>query len=219
MEKLKTFAFTLNPRDGVTDEHLRKLEAYTRKHCEWYHVVTEKTGDQRHIHAGWILKNPSTRSNVSVYMKRMFDDLDPTEQRVMLQGLKVMYNEDFIKNYLDKDDDTVIVCSNLPEAGCLESYFPRKKAKLEAPRRLAYQQMMIDLEKLWHEHVPPHREKNTLNARDFLYDMQYNKRLIGLLDDKKLIQVSRWLVRWMNKAERCLTDLPPFEKEEGPGFH
>lgn len=219
MEKFKTFAFTLNPRDGVSTAHLLLIEKYTRKHCEYYHVITEKTGSQRHIHAAWILKSPVTRSHVSMYMKRMFSDLDPIEQKVMLQGLKVMYNKDFIESYMDKNDDTVVICSNLPEKGSLETYFPPKKEKAKPDRRLAYHQMMDDLEKLWHSHVSPHVEKNTANARDFLYDMQYNKRLIGLMDDKKLNQVSRWLVRWMNKAETCLLDLPPFEKEEGPGMY
>lgn len=220
MEKFKTFAFTLNPRNGVTDKQIEKIEKYSRAQCEYYHVITEKKGDQRHVHAAWVLKVPQTRSYVSVYMSRMFKDLEPDEKKVMLQGLKVMYNEDFIRNYMDKDDDTVVVCSCLPEAGYLESYFPPKKeAESRKTRQLAFHQMMIDLEKLWHEHVPPHLEKNTVNARDFLYDMQYSKRLIGLMDDKKCNQVSRWLVRWMNKAERCLLELPPFEKEEGPGMH
>lgn len=218
MDKFKTFAFTLRPRNGVTDEHLRKIEAYTRKKCEWYHVVTEKTGSERHIHAGWVLKDPSTRSNVATYMNRMFQSLDPDEKKVMNSGLKIMYNEDFIRKYLDKDDDTVVVCSCLPERGYLESYFPPRKV-VPVATRLAYHSQLTALESLWREHVAPHVEVNTANARDFLFDMQYSKRLIGIMDDKKLIQTSRWLVRWMNKADRCLLDMPPFEKEEGPGFH
>jgi len=45
--------------------------------------------------------------------------------------------------------------------------------------------------------------------------MQYEKRFIGLMDDKKLIQTVCWLVRWMLKANYCSLELPPFEKEEG----
>lgn len=219
--KGKTFAFTLRPRNGITNSDIVKMEKFVRSKCEYYHVITEKLDDERHIHAALILKSAMTRSDVSTYLKRMFKHLEPDEQKVMLQGLKVMYNSDFINNYLNKDDNTVVVASNLPEVGCLESYFtPKPPPKdVSLSRRLAFHSLMDELEKLWFEHVPPHLEKNTINARNFLFDMQYSKRLIGLMDDKRMVQTSRWLVRWMNKSERCSFELPPFEKEEGPGFH
>lgn len=222
MQKFKTFAFTLRPRDGVTDKQIQKLNKYIRNKCEYWHVITEKTDDERHVHAALVMKEPTTRSNISTYLSRMYKDLEDDEHKVMLSGLKIMYNEDFIRKYMDKDDDTVVVDSNLPEEGFLESYFPPKPKEegVKAKRQLAYHQYMKELEALWREHQPVHVEVNTENVRDFLFNMQYNKRLIGLIDDKKLIQVSKWLTRWMNKVEWCHTGfLPPFEHEEGAGHH
>lgn len=220
-EKFSTFAFTFRPRDGVTDKQIEKLVAYARKNCKWYHVITEKQDDERHIHCGLVLKNPASRSHVSVQLGRLYKDLETDEKKVMLQGLKVWYNEDWLEEYLNKDDDTVVIASCLPEKGCLESYFPVKKTKenTESRRRLQWHSYMIELEGYWRKYMPTHLEVNTATVRDFLFEMQYSKRVIGLMDDKKLIQVSRWFVRWWHKAERCLLDLPPFEKEEGPGFH
>lgn len=218
-QKGKTFAFTLRPRNGVSDNDIQKMEKFIKNKCEYWHLITEKEDDSRHIHAALILDKPMTRSDVSIYLKRMFKHLDPDEQKVMLQGLKVMYNVDFINHYLDKDDHTVVISTNLPEQGYLESYFTPKPLPSQQRKRLAYHSMMEELEALWYEHQSTHVDVNTANVRDFLYDMQYNKRVIGLMDDKKCNQVSRWLTRWMNKAERCLLELPPFEKEEGPGFH
>lgn len=220
MDKFKTFAFTFRPRDGVTDKQIEKICTYSSKQCEYYHVITEKKEDERHVHAAWVLKEPRARSYISVYLTRMFKELEPDEKSVMLSGLKVMYNNDWIGKYMNKGDDTVVVQTNLPEAGYLESYFPKKVVK-DAPqkKRLMWHSYMMELEGLWREHVSPLMEVNTSTVRDFLFEMQYSKRKIGLLDDKKLMQVSRWLTRWMNKAESCLLELPPFEKEEGPGMH
>ena len=220
MDKYKTFAFTLRPRDGVTDKQIEQICVYSRKNCEYYHVITEKTDDERHVHAAWVMKEPKARSNVATCLIRMFKELADDEKRVMQNGLKIMYNEDWLRKYMDKDDDTVVVTTNLPEAGYLESYFPKKKSQEPAvKKRLQWHSYMIELEGLWREYQSPHLDVNTARVRDFLFDMQYSKRRIGLLDDKKLIQVSRWFTRWMNKAESCLLELPPFEKEEGPGFH
>lgn len=79
---------------------------------------------------------------------------------------------------------------------------------------------MEQYEQLWRIHMSSLTEVNTSTVRDFLFDMQYNKRVIGLLDDKKLMQHARWFTRWFHKAESCPQSfLPPFETEEGPGIH
>lgn len=220
-DKFTTFAFTFRPRDGITDEQVSKLEKYVRKNCEYYHIITEKQHDERHVHCALVMKKPTTRSNVTVQLSRLYKDLEPDEKKVMVQGLKVWYNEDWLTKYLDKDDDTVVIASCLPEKGYLESYFPVKKTKEDKAvnRRLQWHSLMIELEGYWREYMPVHLEVNTMTVRDFLFELQYSKRVIGLMDDKKLLQVSKWFVRWWHKAERCVIELPVFEKEEGPGMH
>ena len=219
--KYLTWAFTLRPRDGVTDKQVEKMEKYLHNHAQYWKIITEKEGDQRHMHTAFVLKNPSSKSNVAVYLTRMYKDLDAEETAIMRQGLKIWYNKDFL-DYLDKDDDTVVISSNLPEVSHLEAFFPPKPVVL-APgqkKQLANHAMLENLEKLWMEHVPTHYVVNTENARNFMWSMMYEKRLIGvILDDKRIDQVSRALVRWMLKANTCTVPLPPFQVEEGEDVH
>lgn len=182
--------------------------------CDYYHVVTEKQGSQRHVHAGIVLKQPTTKSNLGVMVKRLFKDFDTAEQRVLLQGVKIMYNMDFIDHYLNKDDDTVVISTCLPEAGHMEKYFP-PKPNTDAVRTKKCSAYYHELEHLWYEHKQPHEEVNTMCVRDFLFKMMYSLRIIPVIrDDKTIIQTARHLCRWLNKSETSTIELPPFEKEE-----
>lgn len=205
-----TYAFTFRPRDGLTDPQLEKFCKYVRNRCTYYSVVTEKTGADRHLHAAMVMKEPCQRSNIATYLLRMYKDLDPEEKTVMQRGLKLWSSNEWL-DYLNKGDDTVKVMENLPEVGYMESLFPQiEKEK----KRMRGQQRMMDLEKLWYTYMPVHMEVNTENARDFLFQMMYKKRQIGLMDDKVVIQTAKHLVRWMNQVDKCTLRMPPFEDEE-----
>lgn len=211
--KVKSFAVTLNPLNGVDDGMVKRFEKWVRSKCEFYHVVTEKEGSRKHIHAGLFLKKEYSRSDLCVTLIRLFKSLNDDEKRVFRSGIKVMYNIDFIRNYLDKDDDTVVICSCLPEASHLEGYFPKREETKSTISR--HSKQYHELESLWNEHVPPGMEVNSLTCRNFLFDMMYNKRLINVIrDDKQIVQVSRHLTRWLHKATESTIELAPFEKEE-----
>lgn len=211
--KFSSFALTFRPLNGVSDDQVSVLSKWIRKRCEYYHIVTEKQGSERHVHAGIFLKKEMDRSNLAVLLSRLFPDLSASEKSVWLRGIKVMYNNDFIKNYLDKDDDTDIICSSLPEAGHLESFFPPIPAEaVKLPRHSLFYH---ELEALWLQHIPLGHEINTQTARDFLFDMMYNKRCINVIrDDKQIVQTARHLVRWLKKLSYSTIELAPFEKEE-----
>jgi len=210
----KTFAFTLRPLDGVTDEQIEKFVKWVKKHCEYYHVITEKESHERHIHAGVVLKFAKTRSNVGVMIKCLFKGLSVQEYKVLLGGIKIMYNDDFIRKYLNKDDHTVVIESCLPEAGTMESYYPPKPVDSTGTKRKcsAYYH---ELESLWYKFQEPHHEVNTMCVRDFLFKMMYSERCLPVIrDDKQIIQTARHLVRWILKKENSSIQLPPFESEE-----
>lgn len=215
--KFQTFAFTLRPRAGVTDAQIDKLCKYLKNHANWWKVITEKEGDARHVHAVWVMKTPCTRSHVLVYLTRMYKDLDPEEMAIMKKGLKIWYNKDFL-DYLNKGDDTVVVEENLPEVSYLESLFPDEPTT-KVEKKPFMHATMETYEKLWRLHQPVHVVVNTQNARDFLMSMQFEKRVIGLMTDQQMIQHSKWLVRWMVKANTYTQSLPPYELEEGVDCH
>lgn len=212
--KFTSFAFTLRPRDGITNADRDKFTAWAVKRSEYYSIVTEKLGSQRHVHAGLIFKVSVTRSNVCQLLKQLFSpSWSPEEIRVLFQGVKIMYNMDWIDNYLTKDDDTVLVAQCLPEAGHLESYFPSKPPPKERSPRCSIK--FHELEKLWYEHVPTWKEKNAANCRHFLWDIMYNKRIYPMVEeDRKQIQLSRNLSRWLNKEDECSFDIQLFPGEK-----
>lgn len=212
----RTYALTIRPQNGVTDDEITPFMKWVRKKCLYYHVITEKEGSSRHIHAALFLTNPTPRNSMCTMLKNLFKDFTPSEKQVMLKGIKVMYNMDWIQNYLDKDDDTEVIGSSLPEAGHIESYFPEKPSEPTAKRRKICSAYYHELEKLWYEHVSPDCEKNTPNARAFLSKMMYKERCINVIrDDKAIHQTARHLVRFLGKIDDDVWELPPFEKEEG----
>jgi len=214
MDKVKSYAVTFRPLDGVTDDQVSKFSKWVRKACAFYHVVTEKTMAERHVHAGLFLKTECTRSNIVQRMMQLFPDLSAQEKRVFRSGIKIMYNKDFIKTYLDKDDDTEVIVSSLPEAGHMESYFPPKPQAPES-RDKKCSIYYHELERLWYAHTPVAYEIHTLNARNFLFNVMYNLRVLPVIrDDKQIVQTARHLVRWLNKATESTIELAPFEKEE-----
>lgn len=215
MSKFTTFALTIRPKDGITDHHIKLTMGFIRRTCEYYHVVTEKEGSQRHIHAGIVLKKESTKGDLTTRILRLFNDLSVEERSVLRKGVKIMYNMDFITKYLDKDDDTVVLASNLPEAGSMESYFPDKPLTPQEGKERKCSVYYHELERMWYENRAPHHEVNTVTTRDFLFEMMYAKRCLPVIrDDKQIIQVSRHLTRWLNKVTTSTIELPVFEKEE-----
>jgi len=187
------------------------MTKWIRKHCLYYHVVTEKLDTDRHVHAALVLNKEMTKSNIITYWSRLFPNLTSEERRYCTE-IKIWYNYDWLDQYLNKDDDTRVVQSSLPEAGFLNSYFPDKPTPERKSRCSPY---YVKLEKLWFENITPGTHVNTVNVRNFLFDMMYSKRLIDVIrDDKGIVQVARHLTRFLNKSTTSTIELPPFEKEE-----
>lgn len=219
-DKFTTFAITIRPRSGVTENDIIKYSVFVKKHCKYYYIITEKQEDERHIHSALFFNIPKTRSNICTYLCRLFKDLDSQEKSILQKGVKILYSNSFLVEYMNKGDGNIVIERNLPELDILDNYYPPKPKTKENARRLNMHATMEEYERLWRTHMSSLVEVNTSTVRDFLFDMQYNQRVIGLLDDKKLIQHSRWFTRWFHRAEACPQSfLPPFESEEGPGVH
>ena len=200
----KTFALTHRPKDGVTDVDCSALVKYCRSKCEYYKVITEKEGTDRHIHAALFMKKEQRLDNLIRSVFSLFPDLRPEEKMVLRQGIKVSGNVQWL-DYLEKGDHTVVIADNLPERAHLEAFYPAKDEKRPYEKKnFSY---YMKLEKLYYEHADPGRVKNPQNCRHFLFDMMYNKRLIDVIrDDKSIIQVSRHLARFLNKVTESVIE-------------
>lgn len=216
-QKFKTYAITLRPRDGIDDDAVAVVTDWVRKRSEYYHIVTEKTGSARHLHAALYLRLEITKSNMNTLLCRLGKKigLDNDELSVLRKGLKILYSNDFVSTYLDKDDDTEVIVSCLPEYKFLESWYPPKPLPLNKKKLQRHSKYYWELEALWFQHKRPIDEVNTQNIRNFLFNMMYCKRLIPVLkDDKTIIQTAKHLSRWINRKDESTIEIPPFDNEE-----
>ena len=227
LQKFSTYALTLRPRNGVTDLQVSVLYAWIIKRSTHYYVVTEKKDHQRHVHAAVYLKTPVSRSHFVQAFTRFLStvkakgsqvkvfELDVEEMAVARKGVRIMYNNDFVENYLDKDDDTVVIGSCLPEMALLNQFYPPKPEESTVRKAKKCSAYYHQLEELWNKYKRPLLEVNTVNCRNFLFNMMYNERCINVIrDDKTITQTARHLTRWLNRATECTYELAPFENEE-----
>lgn len=105
--KYSTWAITVRPRTGITNDQIRGITAWIDRICDYYYIITEKDGFERHLHAAMFLKGEDHRSNLNnrllalACMKRSLND---DELRVQREGTKIMYDWNFINSYLKKED-------------------------------------------------------------------------------------------------------------------
>ncbi len=206
-----SFAITIRPLQGVTDDDVSIFNLWVSKHAEYYYIVTEKEDEERHIHAGVFLKKKKSHSNMNLDMVRLFKRLSPDEKSVLRKGVKIMYNRDFLDNYMTKGDSTVIISRNLPEESFLEGFdWPVLKKKGPS----AADPYFAKLEELWYEHKSPIWEVNPANCRHFLADLMYNKRILKCItDNRKVYQTSCTLSRYINKESEWHVDPDPFHQD------
>jgi len=201
--KEKVFAITHRPKNGVSDNDVTKLVDYCRQKGQYYKIITEKEGHERHIHAVVYLNTPVRLYNFIRSLLLLFPDMLPEEKIVFRQGVKVSKSIQWLE-YLNKGDSTVVIADNLPEEAHLESYYPVRPSPNRESKKVTY---YLRLERLWYEHSREMAVANPENCRHFLFKMMYADRLIDVIrDDKTIIQVSRHLSRYINKMSHSLIE-------------
>jgi len=217
----KAYAITVRPRNGISDDQISSIMKFLRSRCDFYIAVTEKTADERHLHAGLFLKAPTTRSKLNDGLKNLkcFQAMDFSEKSVLRNGTKIMYNRDWCNKYLMKGDDTVIIASNLPEEKYIDSYFPPKEEQDKAQRQKrikdAKSGFYQKLEEMWYQQMPPGVEPTYGSVVNFLCDNQFNKRTIRVMkDEREWSRHARNLVRYITKATR--EDLVNYYEKDKP---
>lgn len=206
----KSYAVTIRPKDGVTNAQIAKFAKWVTSRCEYSIIVTEKENTERHIHAALFLKKEAQCPTIRRSVVALFKELSETERIILGNGVKISYTPQWL-DYCEKGDSTEIIHSNLPERSTLKQYYPVRD-ETKTRRHLSYYER---LEKLWGEWVSPGTECNAEMCRNFLFDMMYNQRKIDVIrDDKTIIQVSRHLARFVNRADWSTLLIDPMENDK-----
>lgn len=125
----RAWAVTIRPLDGLGDEMIDRFRTMADKLVGCY-AVTEKTGVERHLHAGLFFAKGVRKSQVVERMKVVQGEMSDAEERVMKMGVKVMYNDAFIDEYLTKGDDTVVLVDDVPDER--DEFYPSQEEQAKA---------------------------------------------------------------------------------------
>lgn len=202
----QSYAVTLRPRGGVTDTQVEYFDLWASKTCDYHVIVTEKLDKERHIHAALFLKACTTRSNLNNRILSIKDiNLDATEKKVLRQGTRIMYNDDFFDKYMDKEDDTQVISENLPDdREVLQAYYPEvgdKRASKEFKGSVWY----LNCEKLWYEYegYPFTVHLDYRHVSCFLHQLMFVDRKIEVIDDpRKLAAKTAALLKFIECTTR-----------------
>lgn len=199
MTKVKALAITLRPRGGITDDDIAMFLNIVLDRTDWLHVITEKTDEERHIHAALYLKRETTVSAFTQTLKRKFEKSFDERKSIWKYAtvVRTMYNDDFLSKYLideniegaKSEDESVVLETKLPDEEVRASYYsdvpPRKKTR---PHGDAY---YLKLEKLYYEH-----------AKQICEDDDCMCHTLSPSDKPTLEQIERFLCRMMYKERR-----------------
>lgn len=202
----KSWALTINPT-YLDEDMIKGVTAWIKRQCKYWHIITEKKDERRHIHAGCFWKDIGiSRKYLNQALKglKCFEDCSSADKWQLGEGTKIMYNSDWLDKYMDKADDTVVINSNIPEKHHLEHFWPtaieQTKAKQKALINKATDKYYAKLEQMWYQYRGPSVEINYENVAMFMSDMMFSARLLRVNSNtRKLSATIMCLVKYLNK--------------------
>lgn len=202
--KYQSFMITYRPKGGVTDSEISVICKLLRKKSEYRYIITEKVDEERHVHAAvfYTEDDASTHSSFNQKFKRkLYDNMSKGSIWNKAFVGKPMYNDSIITNYLDKDDDTVVIEKNLPEMKTINQYFKntekfdKKIAKAGDPYYHRLSQGYED----WQE---VGTIMNTLSVEKYLCHRMYKARDLRLITEpRKMKATIRSLLSYLKKSD------------------
>lgn len=145
-KKYNAFAFTVRPRDGISDKRIAAYNEYCDKQVGSY-TCTEKLGKEKHLHGQVFFAQGVTRGYFVKALVRIFErtgEFDTRECSVLRAGVRIAYDNNFIESYLQKEgDDTVVYNTNVPEN--TEGFYPTKEEQ-DAVKSQGVDPVMSDME-------------------------------------------------------------------------
>ena len=193
-DKFKSYCITVRPKAGLHGSYAEAIEKYIRKQ-KYFVYNYEKEDEARHIHAQIFFDDPVRKSNIQTALKRIAEkhdkDWDPASRKVLVSGVKIAYNDNFMDNYITKDSEVETLNWNPPAD--TEDYYPSEAEQNAVQARAnARDQYFHRLSELWHLRYPDYTvHSNTLKDIGlFIYDQMFIDRMIPVIrDDRQRKQI------------------------------
>lgn len=185
MKVYRSYCFTVRPTNGLTT----KLEEALLKWLQRYEgfLCYEMEEVARHAHGVIYLNNPRSKGDVNKSLEsicaREVPDWNASQNMVLRRGTKICYNDDFISEYLGKEDN--VLYNNIPEDTSL--FYPPPEEQL----RVQEQSKAVD--KRFYQYEYDFNQSNYKKVLDrnprfsqqivasFLEDMMFNTRIYPVI--------------------------------------
>lgn len=112
----KSFALTIRPRAGITNDTINALKSWMLK-LDYSVAVTEMTGEARHLHAQIWLNEGRTKDDVAKAVKRICErtisDWDATQSKVLRGGIRIAYSDWYLEYLVDNEEKGCVELDNI----------------------------------------------------------------------------------------------------------
>lgn len=224
MNAYRTFSFIIRPKCGVSDANISHfIKKFKKSHQNdgyYFYLVSEKEGTECHLHGQIWYEKPTTKDIPTKYLKREFPKLWATHEYIIKIALdvKVIYNNDWIRNYLDKGGDVHL--NLMPEEEMLDSYLPPKeKQEYWQSKKNSTDTQLFDLEQKYREE---YSDVTMPQVAAFLANAMFGKDkwIRPLRSVKAKTELANTLYFWLNGAdEECIDSFIDYgEKQTSPGI-
>ena len=149
----KSYAFTLRARNGIPENSTTEQKAI--KLVEKYNgfLVAEMEQEARHLHGQLFFPNGKRKYDLAKVLINIQECKDPAEVRVLKQGIKIAYNDDFYTDYTNKPDSIMLIDKFIENS---EEYYPSEDEQQKVRNRArAVDAKYHHLKELWDEHQIP----------------------------------------------------------------
>lgn len=199
-KKYRSFGFTVSTKEQITKDTATHayIEEWVKNHEFGMAIIEKSKGGSLHAHGQVFLKTATTKDSIRKHFRKNILRLNPLSNKFAVD-FSLAYNDDFINNYLNKDDFQWEICKYLPEES--RPYYPteEEQAKVMAKHNAkdAYYHMLKELwgdkELLASTHIERHTE-----IAFWLYDQMFVERTIPTIaDDRKRKQTVKTLIHYL----------------------
>lgn len=212
----RSWCFTIRPLNGFQEKTEMRLIKWLQKQ-DYAFCCVEMDGEARHCHAQIWLKAPRDKGTINKSLENIcattIDDWNPAQNLVMRRGTKIGYNDDFVEEYLSKEDNIIF---NSPPEDSTE-YYPSKEEQLKVQGKAkSKNQLYFDLrEKYKEDKIPMSRWDDPIKPTlqeiaEWVMDGMYKKDSIRIIEDdrrrKQFVKSLYWYIRGCGDLKSMLTE-------------
>lgn len=199
-KKFKSFAFTISTTEQITKESdiHKYIEDWIKSKDYGVAIIEKSSRGKLHAHGQLFCNTETTKDSVKKRLLQNILRLAPLSNKHAVD-IAIAYNDDFINNYMEKDDFQWEIYRNLPEVS--KDFYPSEEEQLAVmEKHNAKDAFFHMLKELWGDkyltaetHIQAYEE-----VAIWFYDQMYlDKTISVIIDDRKRKQTINCLIHYL----------------------